>query len=201
MPSRRIRNTKQLCNLSDIASAYNLSLKESAVSMQEKYDQNIPTDKDIGTKEKALKPPPKIAPEQKTDSDNCNSYLLFDGDNSYPGCQCCGSCCVDVNILCVSYEEIDTIKTYIEQHHISPTDYNKKRCCFMDEDNRCKIWEVRPQTCRLYNCHVPRKDLLKQNPSLVVDDDKPLIDMHDAFIEGNIYDPRYCDDIANPHSN
>ncbi len=133
----------------------------------------------------------KEEPSLRFEEDSSYPSLRFEGDNSYPDCQCCGNCCARINILCVSYEEIDAIRSYMEEHNIEPTDYHKKHCCFMGDDRRCKIWEVRPQTCRLYNCRVPRKDILQRNPSIVVEDDKPLIDMHDAFLEGNISDPRY----------
>ncbi len=53
------------------------------------------------------------------------------------------------------------------------------------------IWEARPQICRLHNCHVPRIEVLRLNPSIVVDDDMPLIDLHDAFILGDSSDPRF----------
>ncbi len=119
--------------------------------------------------------------------------LHFDGDNSYPDCKCCGKCCERVSILCVSTEEIKTIRAYMAKHNIVPTDYSKQHCCFMRKDRRCDIWEVRPQTCRLYNCHIPRKDILRLNPDIVVDDSKPLIDMHDAFLKGDTSDPRYRD--------
>ena len=40
--------------------------------------------------------------------------------------------------------------------------------------------------------NVSRIDLLKVNPNLVIDDDKPLLDMHDAFVLGQPHDPRTC---------
>ncbi len=130
---------------------------------------------------------------------NKEGYLIrFDGDNSYPDCECCGQCCARVSILCVSSEEIELIRAFMDQHNIEPIDYNKQHCCFMNRDGRCNIWEVRPQTCRLYNCHVPRKEILRINPDIVIDENKPLIDMHDAFLRGDTSDPRYRDQSNEP---
>ncbi len=90
----------------------------------------------------------------------------------------------------MSHEEYRTIRAYMEEHGVKPIDYGKEYCCFRQADGRCGIWDARPQICRLYNCHVPRIQVLAANPSIVVDDDKPLIDLHDAFILNDPHDPR-----------
>lgn len=123
-------------------------------------------------------------------ADTPEAMLHMDGDNSFPDCDCCGWCCGGINILCVSHEEIEAIRAYVTKHGIEPIDYGKKSCCFWQPDRRCGIWEVRPQTCRLYNCHVPRREILRLNPDIAVDDEKPLIDMHECFFNGDESDPR-----------
>ena len=45
------------------------------------------------------------------------------------------------------------------------------------------IWEARPQVCRLFNCHVPRIEILKQNPSIVVRGHS-LLDLTEEFVRG-----------------
>lgn len=121
--------------------------------------------------------------------------LRLDGDNTYPDCKQCAHCC-EINVICASPEEVARMRSYAAKHDITPIDYHKARCCFSGTDGRCMIWEARPQICRLYNCHVPRREILRLNPQIVVDDDKPLIDIHDTFIWGDASDPRY----RAPHS-
>lgn len=116
--------------------------------------------------------------------------LHFDGENSFPECSGCGHCC-HLNVIAVSPEEVARMRWYAAANGVEPIDRGKTCCCFLGEDGHCMIWEARPQICRLYNCHVPRREVLRQNPSIVVDDDKPLIDIHDAFILGDASDPRY----------
>ncbi|MDO4291090.1 MAG: YkgJ family cysteine cluster protein [Eggerthellaceae bacterium] len=116
--------------------------------------------------------------------------LRFDGDNSFPDCEQCGRCC-HINVIAVSPEEVARMRAYASEHGIEPIDYGKDRCCFSGADYRCRVWEARPQICRLFNCRVTRKEILRRNPSIVIDDDKPLIDIHDTFILGDASDPRY----------
>lgn len=118
--------------------------------------------------------------------------VVFDGDNSFPDCEGCGTCCA-INVIAVTNEEYERMRDYMEANGIQPIDYGKERCCFNSPDGLCMVWEARSQTCKLHHCKVSRNDLLKINPDLVIDDDKPLLDMHDAFILGQPHDPRYCE--------
>lgn len=125
--------------------------------------------------------------------------LRFEGDNSFPDCACCGRCC-DLNVICASAEEVVRMRAYIAEHDVVPIDKNAESCCLKGEDGRCMIWEERPQICRLHNCHVPRSEILRINPSIIVDDDIPLIDLHDAFILGDFSDPRFRPPTGHPHA-
>lgn len=135
---------------------------------------------------------PSLEPTKQDDAKRSDVPLHFDGDNSFPECSGCGHCC-HLNVIAVSPEEVARMRRYAASHDITPVDRNKTCCCFLGADGRCMIWEARPQICRLYNCQVPRMEILRRNPSIVVDDDKPLIDLHDAFILGDASDPRYRD--------
>ena len=71
-------------------------------------------------------------------------------------CSNCGQCCGD--ILHLSESEIKLIDNYLKKHKIKPTpksimvDYDNT-CPFRDNKNKkCKIYEVRPQICRVYKC-------------------------------------------------
>ncbi|WP_165170154.1 YkgJ family cysteine cluster protein [Adlercreutzia sp. ZJ242] len=123
-------------------------------------------------------------------ADDASAPLRFDGDNSYPDCEQCGRCC-GLNVISASPDEVARMRAYMAEHGIAPRNYRKERCCFSEEGGICRIWEARPQICRLYNCRVPRLEILRRNPDIVVDDDKPLIDLHDTFILGDASDPRY----------
>lgn len=114
--------------------------------------------------------------------------VVFDGDNSYPDCQCCGFCC-ELAVLAVTDEEISAICDYLEETGIEPIDYGFERCVFQLPEKRCAIWPVRTQTCKLHNCHVPREKLVEMNPDLVIPE-KKLICIREAFINGNFTDVR-----------
>ena len=107
--------------------------------------------------------------------------------NTYPECRCCGSCCA-LNVLCMTEADFRAIARYVVEHGVQPRDYAKARCCFQDEDNSCMVWEARAQVCRLHSCVESREDILKANPSLHVDEDVWLVDMHEAFVNGAMDD-------------
>lgn len=71
-------------------------------------------------------------------------------------CSGCGQCCGD--ILYLSKKEIKEIDKYIKKHNIEATpksimvEYDNT-CPFRDNEKRiCKIYEVRPQICRVFKC-------------------------------------------------
>lgn len=118
--------------------------------------------------------------------------LHFDGENSYPECRRCGSCC-QVNVLAMTHEEVERIRAYIAAHDIHPIDRHKQSCCLEAADGQgCMVWEARAQVCRLHNCHVSRIEILRRNPSIRVPEDIPLVDLHECFINGREIDPRYA---------
>ena len=110
------------------------------------------------------------------------STMRFDGDNTYPDCKQCGNCC-RVNALCMTAEDFRAIQRYVEERNVTPIDYGKTRCCFQSAQSTCLIWEARPQVCRLPNCHIPRHRILQMDPSIKVDEDLWLVDMHALFVE------------------
>lgn len=71
-------------------------------------------------------------------------------------CSGCGNCCGD--ILHLSKPEIKRIDEYLKKHKVEAT----PRCIMLDYDNtcpfrdnkekKCKIYEVRPDICRVYKC-------------------------------------------------
>ena len=80
-------------------------------------------------------------------------------------CSCCGECCGD--ILHLSKSEIKRIDNYLKQKHIEATprsiliDYDNT-CPFRDNKNKiCKIYEVRPDICRVFKCDKTEVEVVK----------------------------------------
>lgn len=72
-------------------------------------------------------------------------------------CSQCGQCCT--NVLMLSNKEIKRIKKYIEKNNIKPINRNNvlttiynNTCPFLSENNRCNIYEVRPEQCKHFIC-------------------------------------------------
>ena len=77
-------------------------------------------------------------------------------------CSECGNCCS--NTLPMTIAEVSQIKRYIAEHDIKPTIRTSilnttrtfdLRCPFLDDQkscHKCKIYEVRPQICRDFDC-------------------------------------------------
>lgn len=77
-------------------------------------------------------------------------------------CSNCGQCCGD--ILHLSKKEIKVIDEYLKRNKIEPTprcvmfQYDNT-CPFRDNKNKkCKIYEVRPEICRVYKCDKTAKE-------------------------------------------
>ena len=111
--------------------------------------------------------------------------LIFDGDNASPGCECCGRCC-RLNVLALTADEVRAMRRPIREHDVKPEDKGGECCPFLRADSRCDIWDARPQPCRLYSCRVPRVEVLRQNPRIVIPEDLLLVDLHEEFVAGNV---------------
>ena len=118
------------------------------------------------------------------DFETSYSQLTVDGDNAYPECECCGECC-RVTVLALAADEVEAMHRYVREHGIIAKDQDGACCPFKRSDNRCGIWEARPQPCRLHNCRVPRFEVLRQNPQIVVRENLALVDLHEEFVAGN----------------
>lgn len=80
-------------------------------------------------------------------------------------CSNCGQCCED--ILHLSAKEIKRIDKYLKEHKIEATprclltSYDNS-CPFRDNKNKkCKIYEARPNICRVYKCDKTPKEVIK----------------------------------------
>lgn len=80
-------------------------------------------------------------------------------------CSGCGECCGD--ILHLSRKEIKRIAKYIKQNKIEATLRNilvayDNTCPFRDNANKkCKIYEVRPDICRVFKCDKTPEDVFR----------------------------------------
>lgn len=112
-----------------------------------------------------------------------NSKLLFNGDNTYPECECCGDCC-HIAVLSITDDELAQMHEYIDANDIVPIDRGYERCPLRGDDGKCMVWEARPKICKLYNCKVPRHEIVREDPALDIADGTPLVVLYEEFIGG-----------------
>lgn len=71
-------------------------------------------------------------------------------------CNKCGQCCVP--FIPITLEEYDTINKYIKDNNIEPNLPKVKgndlylHCPFLTDENKCSIYDVRPEVCRNFIC-------------------------------------------------
>lgn len=70
-------------------------------------------------------------------------------------CSGCGECCSDT--LPLSKSDIKRIKRYMIHKKVRAVNRGNCMeldctCPFLNENNRCNIYEVRPKICRVYQC-------------------------------------------------
>lgn len=106
----------------------------------------------------------------------------FEDENAYPDCKMCGACCARMSVIAVTEEEYFAMVEAAKS--VTPIDRGEAGCPLLTEDGRCMIWQARPQTCRLYHCHIPRTQVLKDNPQIKVPDKLHLICLRETFIPG-----------------
>lgn len=81
-------------------------------------------------------------------------------------CSNCGNCCGD--ILHLSKREIKEIDNYLKKHKIEFTPKNimfvyDNTCPFRDNEKKiCKIYEVRPIICKVYQCDKSPEEAYKR---------------------------------------
>jgi Fe-S-cluster containining protein len=109
-------------------------------------------------------------------------------------CTECGSCCGA--LLPVSRKELDRIVEYVERNGVKPyvdrgpwvqVEFDLT-CPFLDRGkrrNKCRIYEVRPFICRVFNCHIemnPLEAIKVRNH--YADGDVDVVNMRELFGEG-----------------
>ncbi len=101
-------------------------------------------------------------------------------------CKCCGECCS--NFLPLKQDEIKTMKRLAKKENKHPLIQNwYVRCPFLDNNNKCDIYENRPLICREYTCYNYENGIYNfetfKNTNL---DDFKLVDIRKEIF-GNIY--------------
>lgn len=80
-------------------------------------------------------------------------------DNSNCGhCSCCGECCSDIIPLTV--DEINRLKRFVKKNHykantkirVPMTATYDMTCPFLNADNKCDVYAIRPEVCKLFRC-------------------------------------------------
>ena len=83
-------------------------------------------------------------------------------------CKCCGNCCS--NFLPLRKEEIRTMKKLAKKENKHPLIKDwYGRCPFLNNNNKCDIYENRPLICREYTCykfknHIYNEEIFKNIP-------------------------------------
>ena len=104
-------------------------------------------------------------------------------------CSNCGQCCSD--FLPISNKEIKTIKRYIEQHKIKecnhlPIIVNNVldlTCPFRDNvNNKCTIYEVRPEICRNFICSKSMPQI--EDTKRLFAETRQTVSMRNVFFNG-----------------
>lgn len=102
-------------------------------------------------------------------------------------CSRCGKCCQA--ILTISDKEIQKIKSYIGKRKIKPINHHSLMstefvdvCPFLDENNNCLIYPVRPEVCRKFICSEFRMSKKFFNHM-----DKKIVNMYQVFLKDSYY--------------
>lgn len=107
-------------------------------------------------------------------------------------CSGCGDCCA--NVLPISKEEVGRIKQYIKKNNIVPVNRNNiligeyiDICPFLSKENKCNIYEIRPEVCRNFLC----SEILNHTGENINHRNKHIINMltefyPDAFVPNKI---------------
>ena len=67
-------------------------------------------------------------------------------------CKCCGECCS--NFLPLRDDEIRTMRKLAKKENRHPLRNDwYSRCPFLNNNNKCDIYENRPLICREYTCY------------------------------------------------
>lgn len=70
-------------------------------------------------------------------------------------CSSCGKCCA--NVLMLTPQEIKRINEYIIKNNIKAVNRNTifnfvNICPFLNQENQCNIYNVRPDICKKFSC-------------------------------------------------
>lgn len=73
-------------------------------------------------------------------------------------CSCCGGCCSD--ILPLLPTELSRLRAFVKKTHYKPHtkviipmgETYDGTCPFLNEDNKCDIYKIRPEICKMFKC-------------------------------------------------
>ena len=94
-----------------------------------------------------------------------NEFIKITNFTNRGLCTNCGQCCGD--ILNLSHDEIKRIDKYLKKHKVEATPICRlvvydNTCPFRDNKNKiCKIYEARPEICRIYKCDKSPKEAVR----------------------------------------
>lgn len=92
-------------------------------------------------------------------------------------CKCCGNCCS--NFLPLSKEELRIMKILAKKENKHPLIKDwYSRCPFLNNNNKCDIYEDRPLICREYDCYKFENNIYNEEIFKNINkDDYELVDL------------------------
>lgn len=95
-------------------------------------------------------------------------------------CSGCGECCSD--LLPLTKKDIKRLNHYIKKQKIGlrPKENDDDISCpFLNENNRCNVYEARPMICRVFSCSAPLFSVIAS-----IDKRKPTTNSSMRFVFG-----------------
>ena len=99
-------------------------------------------------------------------------------------CKNCGECCS--NFLPLRKQEIATMKRLAQKENRHPLRQDwYARCPFLNNNNRCDIYENRPLICREYSCYKFKNNIYNKDVFSRIDEREfSLIDIRKEIFGG-----------------
>lgn len=99
---------------------------------------------------------------------------------AYPkeACKGCGSCCA--MYLPATKRELKRIRKYAKERGIKPV-FQPIMCPWLGSDGLCKVYEVRPNICRIYDCRKHKDMSLFTSDRMMMLRDAEIVDLGEFF--------------------
>lgn len=70
-------------------------------------------------------------------------------------CNGCTACCRSPHVTVkLTHDEARQLRSRVHNEAVVLEKKENGECVYMNDDGRCSIYDIRPQTCRLYDCRI-----------------------------------------------